>query len=293
MADALTNALESYISAQHNASSGKISYTEPKVSQKTFDEETTAFNQEYEGVNTLASKNENNSTKRVHVAQNTRNSVSSRRRRSEASKQKSDNRSLETESINLTSEESYLAVKTDSEPKIGTPEKTGQTADRNTKSKKTKKKVKSSSNKKTSHKTGKKDDTQNNNRTGNPNRKTFVVKNTGAQSPARMTSSDSKDTGKLQARNKTREQTGGANISQGAAGNAASSMEYTIILLSSAKELKSNDAAFCNLVPSGSFKENGMYKYTYGRSTDRKEIERMLLDVKTVLPNASIVVRIK
>ena len=70
-------------------------------------------------------------------------------------------------------------------------------------------------------------------------------------------------------------------------------MEYTIVLLSSANELKSNDPAFCSLVPSGYFKENGMYRYTYGRSTDRQEIARMLLEVKTILPNATIVVRMK
>lgn len=294
MAEALTNALESYISAQHNTSAAGISYTEPKIPAKTLGEETVADVHEDEGVNTLASKKGAKSTKRVHVAQNNnRNSVSSRRRRSEASKQKSDNRSLETESINLTSEESYLAVKTDKESKVETQETTEQTADKNTKNKKKKKKDKKGSKKQTLSKNNKKVDAKKKKQTGNPNRKTFVVKKTDAQASEKSDPAVSKNTGKLQARNKTREQNGGATINKGTSGNAVPSMEYTIVLLSSAEELKSNDPAFCNLVPSGYFKENGLYKYTYGRSTDRKEIERILLDVKTVLPNAAIVVRMK
>ena len=102
-----------------------------------------------------------------------------------------------------------------------------------------------------------------------------------------------KSSGKLEARNKTQASSGSAELSFGSQASSATSMEYTIILLSSEREVKTDDPRFGGLVPGGSFKENGLYKYTYGRSTSRKEIEKLLLDVKSVLPDAYIVVRMR
>lgn len=68
-------------------------------------------------------------------------------------------------------------------------------------------------------------------------------------------------------------------------------MLYTILLLTSDREISNDDPVFCGLTPTGKFIENGKYKYTYNQSENRREIEQKLLEVKTLIPGASIMVR--
>ena len=65
---------------------------------------------------------------------------------------------------------------------------------------------------------------------------------------------------------------------------------YKIQLLSSPEQLSLTDPAFQGLSPIDSFKENGLYKYTYGKSGDRHQIEETLLEVKSKIPDAFIIV---
>ena len=64
---------------------------------------------------------------------------------------------------------------------------------------------------------------------------------------------------------------------------------YKIQVLASDDLLNSNNARFCGLSPISTYKEDNKYKYYYGESTDLREIEAMLTDVKEKRPDAFIV----
>lgn len=64
---------------------------------------------------------------------------------------------------------------------------------------------------------------------------------------------------------------------------------YKIQILASSDILKQNNPRFCGLTPVKSFKENDLYKYTYGESENRKEMENLLKMVKEKIPDAFII----
>lgn len=64
---------------------------------------------------------------------------------------------------------------------------------------------------------------------------------------------------------------------------------YKIQILASADLLKQNNPQFCGLSPISSFKENNLYKYTYGESESRAEMERLLKTVREKIPDAFII----
>lgn len=64
---------------------------------------------------------------------------------------------------------------------------------------------------------------------------------------------------------------------------------YKIQILVSEERLKTNNPRFCGLSPITAIKEKNMYKYTYGESEDRKEIEALLKKVKEKIPDAFII----
>lgn len=64
---------------------------------------------------------------------------------------------------------------------------------------------------------------------------------------------------------------------------------YKIQILASAELLKQNNPRFCGLAPISTYKENNLYKYFYGESTEQAEIEEMLKEVKKKIPDAFIV----
>lgn len=68
---------------------------------------------------------------------------------------------------------------------------------------------------------------------------------------------------------------------------------YKIQVLASSELLKQNNPRFCGLTPIKSFKERGLYKYTYGESSDKSEIEKLLSDVRKKIPDAFIITNIK
>lgn len=70
---------------------------------------------------------------------------------------------------------------------------------------------------------------------------------------------------------------------------SASRTIYKIQLLESEEFLKQNDEKFCGLKPIKTFKENNIYKYTYGESENKDEIESMLNEVKLLIPQAHII----
>lgn len=64
---------------------------------------------------------------------------------------------------------------------------------------------------------------------------------------------------------------------------------YKIQILASTDLLNQGNPRFCGLSPITAFKENNLYKYYYGESTDREELESVLADVKKKIPDAFIV----
>ena len=68
---------------------------------------------------------------------------------------------------------------------------------------------------------------------------------------------------------------------------------YKIQVLASADLLKANNPRFCGLAPISTFKENNLYKYYFGESQDRNEIEEMLQEVKRKIPDAFVVSSLK
>lgn len=64
---------------------------------------------------------------------------------------------------------------------------------------------------------------------------------------------------------------------------------YKIQILASADLLKQNNPRFCGLTPISTYKENNLYKYYYGESADKAEIDALLKDVRKKIPDAFIV----
>lgn len=64
---------------------------------------------------------------------------------------------------------------------------------------------------------------------------------------------------------------------------------YKIQVLASEDLLNQGNERFCGLTPISTYKENNLYKYYYGESTDRSELEAMLPDVRKKIPDAFIV----
>lgn len=64
---------------------------------------------------------------------------------------------------------------------------------------------------------------------------------------------------------------------------------YKIQILASADLLKQNNPRFCGLSPISTYKENNLYKYFYGESTEKSEIDEMLKDVRKKIPDAFVV----
>ena len=64
---------------------------------------------------------------------------------------------------------------------------------------------------------------------------------------------------------------------------------YKIQILASADLLKQNNPRFLGLSPISTYKENDIYKYYYGESTEKEEIEKLLIEVRKKIPDAFIV----
>ncbi|MCH5227548.1 MAG: N-acetylmuramoyl-L-alanine amidase [Muribaculaceae bacterium] len=64
---------------------------------------------------------------------------------------------------------------------------------------------------------------------------------------------------------------------------------YKIQILASNDLLNQDNSRFCGLEPVSAYKENNIYKYYYGESTDKAALEAVLADVRKKIPDAFIV----
>lgn len=68
---------------------------------------------------------------------------------------------------------------------------------------------------------------------------------------------------------------------------------YKIQVLASADELSGSNPRFQGLSPISRFKEGNMFKYTYGESQNKSEIETLLKEVRKKIPDAFIIKSVK
>lgn len=66
-------------------------------------------------------------------------------------------------------------------------------------------------------------------------------------------------------------------------------VDYRILLFVSDEELMANDEAFKGVTPVASFRENNKFKYTYGESADRKDMELLLSEISSLFPEARVI----
>lgn len=275
LAQSLYNALDQYVESLGNPAAADIASAQVKPAAETSmadaaDDTLT--------VGTLVAQEKKENTRRDHVAQaRTRSSSSAqRRRRSDSARRASDSRDLAAEKIELKSETDWLVRQEKPEVKKEEP---APEPEKNPKDKKKKKKNGKSSKKKadakkTEAKPDKKSGTKSDSKRKGSNTRTITVKSSGGKGGITPVVSE-----------------GGTRAA--AAAPYASGMTYQIVLVASERELPSDDPAFCGLKPTGSFVENGLHKYTYGDTANRREIEQRLLEVKTLIPEAVIIVRSK
>lgn len=299
IATALFNALKSYIESQKNtlASNDPNAKTEVKLAQAEAKEayadlETSDAESAISGGTLVAANSTDKGKRNPHIATTNKNRQKSgpRKRRSASSRIISENRDISAEKIILRSESEYLVLQETPKEEIVQP--VASNDDDKAKGKKGKKQKKPKEKKSKEKKVKRADATKSGNsspsglRTNSrrPNQKTFTAK-----APARSSASTSAGVNKEPAKSQKTAAPTKRPVLQSSQESAP--MMYTILLVSSDKQLSNNDAAFCGLVPTGEFKENGQYKYTYYKSSNRREIEQKLLEVRTVLPEAMIIVR--
>lgn len=276
LAQSLYNALDQYVESLGNPAAADIASAQVKPVAETSMADAA---DDTPTVGTLVAQEKKENTRRDHVAQAMTRSSSSaqRRRRSDSARRASDSRDLAAEKIELKSETDWLVRQEKPEVKKEEP---APEPEKNPKDKKKKKKKNGKSSKKkadakkTEAKPDKKSGTKSDSKRKGSNTRTITVKSSGGKGGITPVVSE-----------------GGTRAA--AAAPYASGMTYQIVLVASERELPSDDPAFCGLKPTGSFVENGLHKYTYGDTANRREIEQRLLEVKTLIPEAVIIVRSK
>ena len=279
LAQSLYNALDQYVESLGNPAAADIASAQVKPAAETSMADAA---DETPTVGTLVAQEKKENTRRDHVAQARTRSGSSaqRRRRSDSARRASDSRDLAAEKIELKSETDWLVRQEKPEVKKEEPAPEPEKNPKDKKNKKKKKNGKSSKKKadakKTEAKPDKKSGTKSDSKRKGSNTRTITVKSSGGKGGITPVVSE-----------------GGTRAAAAAAAPYASGMTYQIVLVASERELPSDDPAFCGLKPTGSFVENGLHKYTYGDTANRREIEQRLLEVKTLIPEAVIIVRSK
>ena len=279
LAQSLYNALDQYVESLGNPAAADIASAQVKPAAETSMADAA---DETPTVGTLVAQEKKENTRRDHVAQARTRSGSSaqRRRRSDSARRASDSRDLAAEKIELKSETDWLVRQEKPEVKkeepAPEPEKNPKDKNKKKKKKNGKSSKKKADAKKTEAKPDKKSGTKSDSKRKGSNTRTITVKSSGGKGGITPVVSE-----------------GGTRAAAAAAAPYASGMTYQIVLVASERELPSDDPAFCGLKPTGSFVENGLHKYTYGDTANRREIEQRLLEVKTLIPEAVIIVRSK
>lgn len=297
LAKSLLNAIEEYVKNAPDVSMA----TEPTSdkNEAAIAMQNTQTESEESGTHVIAA-NTKKEERQTHAATSNSKYATSkpRRRRSEQSKRISDNRAVETDRITIKNETDFLAVKEenktesvtakvvseDTKPSKGKKAKNKKKTDKRSKASKDNK-SKDTKTKDTKAQAARSDSKDTPKPKKTDNKKKYVIK---ARDNSQTIVAD--NTGSA-SRELNSQNVNGQSTRSASEDRTSTQMVYKILLLSSETEISNTDPAFCGIVPNGMYKENGKYKYTYGSSRDRREIEQKLLEVKTLLPEALIVVR--
>lgn len=259
---------------------GKKNNVDTEVNESLISEEKSTEKSQGEG-GTMTLVSDRRDTKRIARGPATparkSGTAVSRRRRSDAAKKASDSRNVETDNIQLLSENDFLAKAEEKSPVVkqtvaSQPEKA------NTKKGKKDKKSKKA----------KADNKKGTSKSVNISKGSSNIVLADNSSKSRSTNVRKTKDGRNVYRIQSSKQI--ATQQTATAKQRPATMVYKIQLCASEKELRSDDPAFQGLKPVKSFRENNLYKYTYGESESRKEIEKLLLEVKSIVPDAFIIV---
>ncbi|MCH5214862.1 MAG: N-acetylmuramoyl-L-alanine amidase [Muribaculaceae bacterium] len=64
---------------------------------------------------------------------------------------------------------------------------------------------------------------------------------------------------------------------------------YKVLLFTSDDQLAANDAAFQGLKPVSAFRENNTFKYTYGESAVKEDMDKTLSEISAIFPEARVI----
>jgi N-acetylmuramoyl-L-alanine amidase len=281
LAQAIYNAIECYaeghthaLNETHSTSVEKVDkkVTEPisQTAVQTIVEDNSAEN----AVATLSNSSKKKSVAPTTTSQTNRRTGKPRKRRSDSAKKLSDSKEFETDKILITSEETYLAkVEAAKEETVKETK-----SDNNSKNKNKKNKNKKNKSEKKSKKVEKSE--------------TLASKATTDSKKVVEMSNKEKSTKKESYKKTILVASNGQvhNVEDKNGVRTITPTLYKIQILASAEKIAENSPRFQGLSPVSCFQENGLYKYTYGESTSRSEIENKLYDVKSKFPDAFIIV---
>ena len=285
LAEALFKALQSYRNKDNNkVAEVKTSKNIDIKSVQESNPQAQISKTEEKEVTLKAQSNDRVETKKTHLAAKKQSNNAARKRRSASSKVLSDEKNFETESIILSDETRYLADRSEESAEQAPAIAMSMTQDNK------------ESNKASSKKKQKKESSGKTKSNSIDNKKTTVE---SANMIAQTKTSDAKHNSPSKRNQKTfvvsnlpDDKKSSKNTVQSPGGTSGrSELVYKILLLTSEKELALNDPQFGRFKPTGVYMENNKYKYTIGDSHSRADIERKLLEIKTYVPEAEIVVR--
>lgn len=259
---------------------------EAEVNESLISEKNTSASSQSEGgtVTLVADRRE---TKRIArgpaTPKRSTYSAASRRRRSDSARKTSVSRNVETENIQLLSENDYLAKAEETAPAVK------QAAPPQADKANSKKGKKGKKNKKDNKQKGKADNKTKSSKPVTISKGSSNIVLADNQSKNKNTNVKKTKDGRNVYRIQSSKEIA-AKTTASASTPRHTTTVYKIQLCASEKELRSDDPAFRGLKPVKSFRENNLYKYTYGESESRNEIENLLLEVKSIVPDAFIIV---
>lgn len=288
LAEALCNAVQQFfagnsgiVTVNESRSNQIVNEDKSELSASKSEVDKNIINNDSEEINTLKSVSESKpKVRNEHNGNPSKRINGPRKRRSESSRRLSEAKSFETDEIEIKEELSYIAVRENTKETISEDIILSDNSDKAQGKKKKEKKKKES---KTSLNQKRGENKSKDKNTVNRGKKTYIVKNpvTSKEADQKRIMKDNPSV--------TTEMKSKRPIMP--VPSTSEKMVYKILLLSSSTELNPSDPAFAGIVPTGMYKENNLFKYTYGNSTNRNEIESELLKVKSILPEAVIVVR--
>lgn len=233
-----------------------------------------------EGVVLASASESSHRTTTTAASRNNTASSSQRRRRGDKAREKSENREYEV-----------AVIKQEREYVVQTPASQEESVTEATQSPKPAKENGSKNRKKESKKKKNKKSSGKQERIVN-GRKVVIGEQASAESTAKPVKKEAvkkKDKSRTTRKSDSKRTNGKRAESTAPVKLEKKEVVYRIQILASEDRLKTNNPRFCGLSPISCTKCDKIYKYTYGETTDREEIYKMLNMVRKKIPDAFVV----